>query len=82
MVVGEDEGDDGPIVVSDLEEEAMRKRAPEQPQTRSHAPSSSSLAATDVTISDGSLTAKLIFKSDPQTKPLILTLFVHQNAIN
>ncbi|KAK7303219.1 hypothetical protein RJT34_14121 [Clitoria ternatea] len=81
MVVGKDEGDDGAIVVSDLEEEAMRKRAPEQPQTRSHVPSSSSLAATDATISDGSLTAKLIFKSDPQTKPLILTLFVVSSMI-
>ncbi|KAK7316926.1 hypothetical protein RJT34_00747 [Clitoria ternatea] len=50
-------------------------------RARSRAPSSSSLAATDVTISDGALTAKLISKSDPQTKPLILTLSVHQNAI-
>ncbi|XP_027329668.1 probable glucan 1,3-alpha-glucosidase [Abrus precatorius] len=52
-------------------------------RARSRTPGSCSLIATHVTISDGDLTAKLIPKDQPQpeTKPLILTLTVHQNAI-
>ncbi|XP_047176899.1 probable glucan 1,3-alpha-glucosidase [Vigna umbellata] len=50
-------------------------------RARSRIPGSSSLIATDVTISDGDLTAKLTPKSEPQAKPLILTLSVHQHGI-
>ena len=50
-------------------------------RARSRIPGSSSLVATDVTISDGDLTAKLTSKSQPQAKPLILTLSVHQHGI-
>ncbi|KAK7410934.1 hypothetical protein VNO78_02172 [Psophocarpus tetragonolobus] len=50
-------------------------------RARSRAPGSSTLTATDVSISDGDLTAKLTHKDDPHSKPLILTLSVHQDGI-
>ncbi|RDY08316.1 putative glucan 1,3-alpha-glucosidase, partial [Mucuna pruriens] len=50
-------------------------------RARSRAPGSSSLIATHVTISDGDLSAKLIPKSEPEAKPLILTLSVHHDGI-
>ncbi|CAL0319739.1 unnamed protein product [Lupinus luteus] len=61
-------------------------------RARSHKPGSCSLFATDVTISDGNVIAKLISKPKPESgseseaepepkKPLILTLSVYQNGI-
>ncbi|XP_061360012.1 probable glucan 1,3-alpha-glucosidase [Gastrolobium bilobum] len=52
-------------------------------RARSRNPGHSSLVATDVSIADGDLTAKLISKDQPQTetKPLILTLSVYQDGI-
>ena len=53
-------------------------------RARSRKPGSSSLIATDVTIDDGDLTAKLVPKNNPleeeQIKPLILTLSVYQDG--
>nr|KYP47448.1 Neutral alpha-glucosidase AB [Cajanus cajan] len=56
-------------------------QAPFCKRARSRAPGTSSLAASHVTISDGDLTAKLTPKHDPHSKPLILTLSVHQDSI-
>ncbi|XP_004502983.1 probable glucan 1,3-alpha-glucosidase [Cicer arietinum] len=54
-------------------------------RARSRTPGSCSLTATDVTISDGDLTANLIPKhtneSESESKPLILTLSVYQDGI-
>ncbi|KAK2445095.1 Glycosyl hydrolase family 31 protein [Trifolium repens] len=50
-------------------------------RARSRSPGSSDLIATQITISDGDLTANLIPKSQPDSKPLILTLSVHHDGI-